>query len=294
MYTDTPIPVDEPRSENPPDGVVISYDLRGAASDLSLEILDAAGAVVRRYEKGVNANPDPRADGHWPDWWIAPWPELKAGPGLHRFVWDLRYARPNVTNFSFPISAIPGRTVPEPLGPFVSPGAYTVRLTVDGDTVTQPVRVRMDPRVRTPAAVLSARDSLQLQVYRAVNALGDARTQVRALRASIAGQTAGTRGARADSLRNFDRQLATLEGAGGGRGGRGGGGAGAAAAGGRGLVTISSLPLVQSELMTLYSVIEDSDAAPTTQVTAAVRSRLVLARTALAAVRRLGTVVERR
>jgi hypothetical protein len=127
-----------------------------------------------------------------------------------------------------------------------------------------------------------------------VNALGDARTQVRALRASIAGQTAGTRGARADSLRNFDRQLATLEGAGGGRGGRGGGGAGAAAAGGRGLVTISSLPLVQSELMTLYSVIEDSDAAPTTQVTAAVRSRLVLARTALAAVRRLGTVVERR
>jgi len=290
LYTDTPIPVDEPRSENPPDGVVISYYLRGSANELSLEIVDAAGSVVRHYEKGVNPNPDPRAEGHWPDWWIAPWPDLKAGPGLHRFVWDLRYARPNVTSFSFPISAIPGRTVPEPLGPFVTPGNYTARLIVDGDTLTQPVRVRIDPRVRTPAAVLSARDSLQMEVYKAVNALGDARTQVRELRASITEQTAGAQGPRADSLRNFDRQLAALEGSG-GRGGRGGGAAGGAP--GRGLVTISNLPQVQNELMTLYSMIEDSDSAPTTQVTAAVRSRLVLARTALSAVRRLGTVVNR-
>jgi hypothetical protein len=161
---------------------------------------------------------------------------------------------------------------------------------VDGDTLTQPVRVRIDPRVRTPAAVLSARDSLQMEVYKAVNALGDARTQVRDLRASITEQTAGAQGPRADSLRNFDRQLAALEGSG-GRGGRGGGAAGGAP--GRGLVTISNLPQVQNELMTLYSMIEDSDSAPTTQVTAAVRSRLVLARTALSAVRRLGTVVNR-
>jgi hypothetical protein len=288
MYTDTPLPVDEPRSENPPDGVMISYHLRTGAENLSLEILDAAGNVVRRYEKGVNANPDPRADGHWPDWWIAPWPELKATTGLHRFAWDLRYARPNVTSFSFPISAIPGRTVPEPLGPFVAPGTYTVRLNVDGRAYTQPLRVRMDPRVKTPAAALSARDSLHMDLYRAVNALGDARTQVRALRASVAEQITSTRGPRADSLPNFDRQLATLEGGGGGRGGRG------SAAQARGLVTIPSLPQLQNELMTLYNVVEDSDSPPTSQVMSAARARLVQVRTALAAVRRLSTVVERR
>jgi hypothetical protein len=289
MYTDTPIPPDEPRSENPPDGAMVSYHLRDVANDLALEIVDATGAVVRRYERGVNPNPDPRALGHWPDLWIASWPELKAEPGLHRFVWDLRYPRPLVTNYAFPISAIPGRTVPEPLGPFVRPGTYTVRLLVNGDTLTQPVRVRMDPRVKTPANVLAARDSLQLAIYRAVNAISDARRQVTALRESVRQQTSTVRGPRADSLPNFDRQLASLEGAGGGRGGRG-----AAPPAGRGIVRIPSLPQVQNELMTLYGVIEDSDNAPTTQVASAARTRLSQARTALAAVRRLTTVVERR
>jgi len=286
MYTDTPLPVDEPRSENPPDGVVISYHLRAAANNLTLEILDASGALVRRYEKGINANPDPRLEGHWPDWWIAPSPELKAGPGLHRFVWDLRRPRPDVANFSFPISAIPGRTVPEPLGPFVAPGTYTVRLTADGDTMSQPLRVRMDPRVKTPAATLAARDSLQLDVYRAVEAIAEARKRVTALRASVRQQTTSTQGPRADSLPNFDRQLAALEGSGGGRGGRGGGAS-------PGVIQIPSLPQLQNELMTLYGLIEDSDNAPTTPVTSAARTRLSQARTALSAVRRLGTVVER-
>ncbi len=288
MYTDTPLPPDEPRSENPPDGVVISYLLRDMASDLSLEILDSSGDVVRSYHKGVNANPDPRNEGHWPDWWIAPSPELRAGPGLHRFTWDLRRPRPNVTNFSYPISAIPGRTVPEPLGPFVAPGTYTVRLTVDGRVHTQPVRVRMDPRVRTPVASLATRDSLQLELYRVVNALGEARATVRELRATIARTATASSGAMADSLANLDRQLAALEGGGGGRGGRGG-----AAPQGRGIVQIPSLPQLQGELMTLYGIVEDADAAPTTQVMNAARVRTGSVRTALAAVRRLATVVGR-
>lgn len=289
MYTDTPLPPDEPRSENPPDGIVLSYHLATAASDLTLEIVDAGGAVVRRYVKGVNPNPDPRAEGHWPDWWIAPWPELKAGPGLHRFVWDLRYARPNVTSFSFPISAIPGRTVPEPLGPFVAPGVYTVRLTADGRAHTQPLRVRMDPRVRTGPAVLASRDSLHLAIYRAVNELGDARTTVRELRSTIASLRPQRSGAAADSLAAFDRQLAVLEGPGAGRGGRGAGAPPPA----RGAVRIPNLAAVQGELMTLYGIIEDSDNAPTTQVTTAARTRLAQARTALQAVRRLATVIQR-
>jgi hypothetical protein len=165
-----------------------------------------------------------------------------------------------------------------------------VRLLVNGDTLTQPVRVRMDPRVKTPVAVLASRDSLHQAIYRAVNAIADARPRVSALRESIRQQTAATRGPRADSLSNFDRQLALLEGAGAGRGGRGA----PAPPVSRGLVQITSLPQLHSELMTLYNLIEDSDNAPTNQVLSAARSRLSQARTSLAAVRRLGTVVEAR
>jgi hypothetical protein len=146
----------------------------------------------------------------------------------------------------------------------------------------------MDPRVRTTVAELGARDSLHLEIYRAVNALGDARARVRELRASITQQSATVRGPRADSLPNFDRQLALLEGSGGGRGGR------ATAAGPATGVQILSIPQLQNELMALYNVIEDADAAPTTQVVSAARSRLAQVRTALSAVRRLGTVVEAR
>ena len=50
MNTDTPLPPDEPRGQNPPDGAVIDYWLEvGAAGPVTLEILDGAGRVVRRY-----------------------------------------------------------------------------------------------------------------------------------------------------------------------------------------------------------------------------------------------------
>ncbi len=265
MYTDTPIPPDEPRSANPPDGVVLSYYLKGAATDLTLEVVDARGAVVRRFVKGVNPNPDPRLEGNWPDLWIAPWPVLSPEAGLHRFAWDLRYARPKVQNFSFPISAVPGRTVPEPLGPFVTPGRYTVRLTVDGTAYTQPVTVRMDPRVTATAAEVRSRDSLQLRIYRAVNDAADVMDRARAMRERIRGQLAGAGGAAADSLRQLDAQLAQFDASGGGRGGRGGGRGGAPGA---------SVPALQGQLMTLYGTIDDADALPTTQVRTAAASRL--------------------
>ena len=44
MYTDTPLPPDEPAGENPPDGAIINYAFgRDAAGPVTLEILDARG-----------------------------------------------------------------------------------------------------------------------------------------------------------------------------------------------------------------------------------------------------------
>src|SRR5262249_11473422 len=53
-----------------------------------------------------------------------------------------------------PIAAVPHRTAPAPATPSVAPGVYTVRLTADGKSYTQPLTVKMDPRVKTPAAGL--------------------------------------------------------------------------------------------------------------------------------------------
>ncbi len=48
--SDTPMPPDEPVGQNPPDGAIIDYVLREAsAPPVTLEILDSAGKVVRRY-----------------------------------------------------------------------------------------------------------------------------------------------------------------------------------------------------------------------------------------------------
>ncbi|HPV74594.1 MAG TPA: hypothetical protein PLX31_06855 [Gemmatimonadaceae bacterium] len=249
MYTDTPLPVDEPRAENPPDGAILHYSLERAASSLALEIVDASGAVVRRYEKGVNADPDPRAEGHWPDWWIRPSPVLSAEPGLHRFVWDLRHARPRALSFSYPISAIPGQTVPEPLGPFALPGRYTVRLTVDGTTYSQPLVVRMDPRVKTAPAGIQAQHALALRLHAGIDKAADGIARARQLQEAARAAGNATRAA----------ELGALVGAAGGFGGRGGG---------------PSLSRVSGALTQLMDVVDGADYAPTAQVRAAATATL--------------------
>ena len=260
MYTDTPLPVDEPRSPNPPDGATLHYQLPRPASSLRLEILDATGVVVRRYDQGVNPDPDPRNEGHWPDWWIRPSPVLSASAGLHRFVWDLRYPRPKALSFSYPISAIPGQTVPEPLGPFVAPGRYTVRLTVDGTVLTQPLVVRMDPRVRTPAAGIQAQHALAVRLWTGINAAADGIARARELQA--AARTAGN-SARA-------QELDAVIGGGGRRFGGGGG---------------TSLTSVSGSLTQLLDTVDGADYSPTTQVRAAAASMLRTLDTLLARVR---------
>ncbi len=249
MYTDTPIPVDEPRAPNPPDGVTLHYQLQRTASSITLEILDASGTVVRTYTKGVNPDPDPRSEGHWPDWWIRPSPVLSPEAGLHRFVWDLRHPRPKALSFSYPISAIPGQTVPEPLGPFVAPGRYTVRLTVDGTVLTQPLVVRMDPRVRTTPAGIQAQHALALRLYTGINAAADGIARGRELRA--AAQQAG------NSVR-----VQALDAVIGGGARRFGGGGG------------TNLTAVSGSLTQLLDAVDGADYAPTTQVRAAATATL--------------------
>ena len=68
-------------------------------------------------------------------------------PGMHRFLWDLRYTPPKALGHEYPISAIYKNTPREPRGPLVIPGQYTAKLTVGGKSYSQPLTVIMDPRI---------------------------------------------------------------------------------------------------------------------------------------------------
>jgi hypothetical protein len=96
---------------------------------------------------------------------------------MHRFIWDLHYPPPEGVRFSYPISAIYGYTAPVPTGPWVLPGQYTVRLTVDGRELTQPLIVRMDPRVDTPAEALREQFRLSMDLYDGMAWLTEAAAQ---------------------------------------------------------------------------------------------------------------------
>lgn len=156
-FSDTPLPPEEPTGQNPPDGAILDYHLRANAGQVSLEIVDGQGNTVRRF-----AHDDPpeaidtTALPH-PTYWMRPTQPLGTSAGHHRFVWDLRYAPPPGVARSFAIAAVYRRTPSGPLGPFVPPGRYTVRLKVDGSVYERPLEVRLDPRV-----VLSDAD-VQLQ-----------------------------------------------------------------------------------------------------------------------------------
>lgn len=175
--TDTPLPADEPAGENPPDGAILDYQLAQAAQGpITVEILDRAGSVLRRYSSEDHALPTPETlrTELIPAYWPLRHQPLPTSAGMHRLVWDLRSTAPAATDYQYPISAVPHRTPLTPQGPLVVPGTYTVRLSADGHTESQPITVRMDPRVHTPANELQALHAAQVQLAQTVDAVSKA------------------------------------------------------------------------------------------------------------------------
>jgi photosystem II stability/assembly factor-like uncharacterized protein len=141
----TPVPTDEPLAANPPDGAVLDYYLKEkSSSPVQLEIFDSHGKSVRRFASDDQLHhTNPNSVPFTMNWAHDPQP-LPNEPGMHRFIWDLRYALPDGVSASYFL----------PAGPWAVPGDYTVKLTAYGKTTTQPLTVKLDPRVKaTPEAL---------------------------------------------------------------------------------------------------------------------------------------------
>jgi photosystem II stability/assembly factor-like uncharacterized protein len=140
---DAPVHFPGPRKgqPNPPHGAIINYVLKSKPKGpITLEVLDAKGALVRKLSSVVEppemAEDDPDAPHALPK------PtKLSSHVGVNRVVWDLRYEG---------AEEIKGAKIDagEPTeGPLVTPGTYTLRLTVGGKALTTPVDVQPDPRL---------------------------------------------------------------------------------------------------------------------------------------------------
>ena len=145
------------RGPNPPAGALITYALKeklkpededkdkkeGEPKPLGkvekpervkIEIVDGAGQVIRKLKK----------------------PGLEKG--LNRVAWDLRMDPPFPRKLEDdePVSAFRQ----PPSGPYVLPGTYTVRLTVDAEVHEKPVTVEIDPTVGATPEALQAQFEL--------------------------------------------------------------------------------------------------------------------------------------
>jgi hypothetical protein len=261
VNTDTPIPPEEPMGKNPPDGAIINYYLKADVNEVTLEILDKSGHLVRRFSSLDKPEQIDPATQSYPSYWFRTPRILSAKAGMQRFVWDLHYPPPESGARSYPISAIYHDTPSAPLGPSAAPGEYTARLTVNGRTQSEKFTLKMDPRVTTSPDGIAKMFSISLGSYQGAKDARALAGQVRQLRAQLRERrTQAGQNPAAVTISELDAKAGALEGAGGGRGfGRRGGGGGGA----------PTFAAVASELDSIMGLVESADAAPTSQAIAA-------------------------
>ncbi len=187
---DTPFPPEVPHALNPPDGAIVYYWLKAKpAGEVTLDVLDASGAVVRHLSSVPPPPVSEAAHPPEPNFWLATPQALPADAGINRTNWDLRYDAPPAFSHSFEINANPGLTPPSPEGPLALPGTYTIRLTVDGQAYTSAVTVTNDPRSPATAPALAAQHDLQMRIYHGMRETWDGHQQAMTLLAALAADT---------------------------------------------------------------------------------------------------------
>jgi hypothetical protein len=198
-FPGTPIPPEEPTAENPPAGGGVDYFLKSAASSVTVEIFDAQKNLVSKF-----SSEDKRPEKHPPlpiaERWFPKPDRLQTNPGLHRFLWNLTWGS------SGGPAADEESEYRNPNGPEVVPGIYHVRLTVDGETQSQDLKVIMDPRSAATPEVLQQQLQIGQQAYaetlearRALAEIGSVQKQLAEVEQKLGGQNSTLNSALADA-----------------------------------------------------------------------------------------------
>src|SRR5256886_1048984 len=235
---------------------MIDYVLKSdATGPVAIEISDEAGKPVRHFSSIDKPEPVNEKELNIPTYWIRPVRILSTQAGMHRFVWDLHYPPPDSLEHEYPISAIYHDTPRTPLGPAILPGKYTVKLTVNGTSYTQPLFIKMDPRVQTTGDGLRQQFELEMKINEAMHRDYQTLQQVRSLRKQLKNLTERTRqGQVKESVAVLESKAAEVEG---GEGGYG-----------RTFLSTSegrSLTRLNAGLNILLATVDSADAAPTTE-----------------------------
>jgi len=152
------------KAENPDFGANINFYLsEGEKTEALVEILDASGSVIRTLKA----------------------PAAKAG--VNRIVWDLGHDAATKM-----LGAGGGGFFSGGINPYVAPGSYTARLTVNGQVLETPIEVRADPRIEMSAEDYEARTKTLLelrallsQTHSMINNNGTFQTQLKELKKKL-------------------------------------------------------------------------------------------------------------
>src|SRR5690242_17721292 len=180
--------------KNPASGVVVYYSLKAKpTTDLVLEFLDSSGKSIRKYtaraprpqpspQPGaaqVTAPPEQQPPATEEESFFGGAPaRVTTDVGLNRFVWDMRYLE--ATRF-------PGMILwaGQTQGPKIVPGNYQIKLTVDGQTLTETFEVKPDPRLSTTPADYAKQLDLSLKIRDKLSETHNANIQIRDVKKQV-------------------------------------------------------------------------------------------------------------
>ncbi|MFB3853584.1 MAG: glycosyl hydrolase [Vicinamibacterales bacterium] len=162
-------------------GVAIDYYLREPAAQVTIDILDAYGNLVRSFTGGASEEAKketrPAGDDEPPRQQAEPRPGGKAG--MNRFTWDMRHRGPT----GFPGMILWAASL---RGPAALPGSYQVKLTADGQTRTEMFRILRHPNIANVTDDdLRARFQMASAITAKVSQANEAVVRIRGLKGQI-------------------------------------------------------------------------------------------------------------
>jgi hypothetical protein len=167
-----------PTGQNPPSGVVVQYWLRTGGETVGLDFLDATGRVIRSYSSKADSAAQPSQPAG-DDFGPPPPARVSNKRGVNTFLWNMRY--PDATSFPGMILWAANVT-----GPLVPPGAYQVRMTVNGTPMgTERFRILPDPRVKATLAEWQEQSRVALQIRDRFSEANDAVKEIRRIKTEL-------------------------------------------------------------------------------------------------------------